>query len=268
MDNINGDGNLDNDKMVRALLMKRNTPDPGCRLSPSEVLFGRKLRDTLPFIRKDIDLFANTQISDHWRKAWQLKEESLKARYVKTHEKLHEHSRPLQVGDQVLIQNQTGQYPTRWDRSGVIVDARGNDQYCVKVAGTGRITLRNRRFLRKYNPHLLHGSPTLPVPAPAVTTDNPNTSLQPSEPLQIPARLQLPVNLADESSPDVTSPEVPLMTETLPKTPLGKSPSTSGDTTQRLTQPPLDVMPRRSARNRTGKKFYEPETGSYVPQNP
>jgi len=45
-------------------------------------LFGYKLRDTLPYIRKDIELFNNDQISHHWGEAWQLKEEALKARYV------------------------------------------------------------------------------------------------------------------------------------------------------------------------------------------
>ena len=119
MDNIDSQGRLDTDKMVRALLIKRNTPDPGCHLSASEVLFGHKIRDTLPFIRKDMELFKNDQISCHWREAWQQKEGALKARYVKTLEKLAQHSRqltPLKVADQVLIQNQSGPHPTRCHR--------------------------------------------------------------------------------------------------------------------------------------------------------
>jgi len=52
-------------------VMKRNTPDPGCRLSPAGALFGHQLRDFLPFIKKgDSDIFTNTQFSEHWRKAW------------------------------------------------------------------------------------------------------------------------------------------------------------------------------------------------------
>jgi len=82
MNNVDCNGNLDNDNMVRALLIQRNTPDPGCKLSPAEVLFGRTLRDTLPYIRKDVDTFQNPQLADRWREAWRLKEESLKARYV------------------------------------------------------------------------------------------------------------------------------------------------------------------------------------------
>ena len=47
-DNIGEDGSLNNDKMVRALLQQRNTPDRDCKLSPAEVLFGRDLRDAMP----------------------------------------------------------------------------------------------------------------------------------------------------------------------------------------------------------------------------
>ena len=47
--NTGSDGSLDTDRMVKALLIKRNTPDPGCKLSPAEVVFGRKLKDTLPY---------------------------------------------------------------------------------------------------------------------------------------------------------------------------------------------------------------------------
>jgi len=64
MDNVSTDGTLDTDKMVRALLTLRNTPDPSCKLSPDEVLFGRRLRDTLPGISKDISTFDNPDIAE------------------------------------------------------------------------------------------------------------------------------------------------------------------------------------------------------------
>ena len=47
------------------------------------------------------------------------------------------------------IQNQTGKRPTKWDRSGIVVEVRDFDKYIVKVDGSGRLTLRNRRFLKK-----------------------------------------------------------------------------------------------------------------------
>ena len=50
------------------------------------------------------------------------------------------------------IQSQKGKDPLRWDKSGVVVESLGNQQYTVKMDGSGRVTLRNRRFLRKIEP--------------------------------------------------------------------------------------------------------------------
>ena len=60
---------------------------------------------------------------------------------------------PLAVGTRVLVQNQTGLHRNRWDRSGVVVEAKPHSQYLVKVDGSGRVTLRNRRFLRRVEQH-------------------------------------------------------------------------------------------------------------------
>ena len=62
---------------------------------------------------------------------------------------------PLKVGDTVRIQNQTGPYPTKWDKTGLIIEVRQFDQYMVRVDGSGRVTLRNRKFLRKYEPAMI-----------------------------------------------------------------------------------------------------------------
>ena len=199
MDNISPNGSLDNDGMVRAMLVYRNTPDPGCKLSPAQILLGRPLRDTLPYISKDTMVFNNPEIHPQWKDAWNAKEDALRARYVKTLENLSEHSRPLtplKPGDHVLIQNQSGRFPNKWDKSGTIVEARGNDQYAVKVAGSGRLTLRNRRFLRRYEPH---STTNLPVAAPTAATLPPPTAL-----FEIPDKkpehgsTHLPANMAEE----------------------------------------------------------------------
>lgn len=58
----------------------------------------------------------------------------------------------MEVGDSCSIQNQTGQFPGKWDKTGRIVHAGDNDQYLVKVHGSGRITLRNRIYLQKIQP--------------------------------------------------------------------------------------------------------------------
>jgi len=59
---------------------------------------------------------------------------------------------PLAVGNHVRIQNQTGPYPTKWDKTGVVIEVHQFDQYVVRVDGSGRMTTRNRKFLKKYIP--------------------------------------------------------------------------------------------------------------------
>ena len=49
----------------------------------------------------------------------------------------------------VQIQNQRGVDPKRWCKSGKIVEKLDFNQYLVKVDGGGRLTRRNRRFLKK-----------------------------------------------------------------------------------------------------------------------
>merc|ERR1712055_1237113 len=61
---------------------------------------------------------------------------------------------PLQEHTKVLIQNQTGKAPLKWDKTGVIVEVMPFDQYIVKVHGSNRLTRRNRKFLRAYVPAL------------------------------------------------------------------------------------------------------------------
>ena len=73
---------------------------------------------------------------------------------MRSAEKLCEHTRrlpSLAVGDIVRIQNQTGNHPLKWDKTGRVVEVRQFDQYLVRVDVSGRTTLRNRKFLRKYS---------------------------------------------------------------------------------------------------------------------
>ena len=125
-ENTGSDGSLDTDRMVKALLIKRNTPDPGCKLSPAEVVFGRKLKDTLPYggLQSGPAIYENNDIDRMWRDTWELKEQALKQTYIKSVEKLEKNSKllpPLRIGDRVLVQNQAGRFATKWDKTGLIV---------------------------------------------------------------------------------------------------------------------------------------------------
>ena len=167
--NIGPNGTLNNDKLLRALLQLRNTPDPDCGLSPAQIVFGKPLKDAFSFVNR-LEKFSNPAIRPLWRNAWSLKESALRTRFIKTSEKLSKHTRllpPLQVGDRCFIQNQTGSKPKRWDKSGLVLEVLNHNQYKLKVDGSGRVTLRNRKFLRKFTPaSMMIQSPHLPPPVP------------------------------------------------------------------------------------------------------
>ena len=86
------------------------------------------------------------------------REKALTKRAVSIMEKLDRNYRVLPklvVGDSVLVQNQVGNHPSRWDITGVVVEVKNNDQYTVKVDGSRRMTFRNRKFLKKITPYTM-----------------------------------------------------------------------------------------------------------------
>ena len=102
------------------------------------------------------------------------------------------------VGDSVLIQNQVGNHPSRWDITGVVVEVRDHDQYIVKVDGSGRMTIRNRKFLKKITPYSMtkhfkrSDSPVAPADPPVsqppvvLEADPPNQPPEPPQPIPEP----------------------------------------------------------------------------------
>ena len=76
--------------------------------------------------------------------------------------------KPLILHDTVQVQNQVGNHPSRWDITGVIVETRPFDQYVVKIHGSGRLTTRNRKFLKKIKPYC-------PAPRPAIVPLKPDS---------------------------------------------------------------------------------------------
>ena len=143
-DNTGPGGSLDNDKVLRAILQYRNTPDPETGMSPAEVIFGRQIRDFTPVLP------GKYKPRDEWLNIMQSREKLLSRRHVRDHERWSEHTQrlpPLKVGDNVFIQNQVGNHPKKWDKSGVIVEVKQNHQYVVRTNGSGMPTLRNRKYL-------------------------------------------------------------------------------------------------------------------------
>ena len=81
-----------------------------------------------------------------------LQEEDLRLCFVRQVDSLSRHVRqlpPVPPGATVIIQNQSGPYDKRWERTDVVVESRPHDEYLVRVHGSGRVTLMNRKFLRQ-----------------------------------------------------------------------------------------------------------------------
>ena len=139
-DNTGGKGDLDTDAVQRAVLQYRNTPDPDTKISPAMCVFGRMIRDFIPVIP------GKYLPHDTWRDTLRAREDALRKRHIKTHDYWSEHTRQLPalaVGDYVRIQNQTGQHPNKWDRTGTVLSClvicTGQHSNGVKRSGMGRM---------------------------------------------------------------------------------------------------------------------------------
>ena len=89
--------------------------------------------------------------------------------------------KPLLVKTNVRIQ-----VKGRWDRTGRIVEVLPFRQYRVRMDGSGRVTIRNRRFLKPINEE----KPRVPLPGPVTLEDD--TVSSDTEANQAPTESPLP----------------------------------------------------------------------------
>ena len=113
---------------------------------------------------------------------------------------------PLSVGDKVMVQDHDGK--RRWSRSGVVVERNGR-RYTVRMDGSGRIVLRNRRFLRSVMRSSFTDQSTsldpLPEPHISIQDDELISIPQPTNDSQTPARDTNTESAQHDSVPDVTT---------------------------------------------------------------
>jgi hypothetical protein len=69
----------------------------------------------------------------------------------------------LEVGTAVAIQNQTGNNPTKWDKTGIVIENKPNSKVMIRVDGSRRVTMRNRKFVRQLEPMLRNDTRPEPV---------------------------------------------------------------------------------------------------------
>ena len=136
-------GTIHTDAVAQALLQYRNTPLRDVNKSPAQLALGRQLRDTVPLPRH------RYKISPQWAIFLENRERTLSDLNAKGKQYYDQHAKnlpQLHVGDEVHCQNARTK---KWDWTGTIMSDKGHRQYEVKLAGSRRMTIRNRRHLKK-----------------------------------------------------------------------------------------------------------------------
>ena len=207
----NGDGSLQSNKFAAAILQYRNTPLPGMNLSPAQILLHRQLRDLIP------NKPNHYKINKDWILSAMEREEIYSKRNIAIATQYDDKTRclkPLERGQHVLLQCKEG---SKWKDQGVVVEVLPFRQYRVRMLGSGRITLRNRRFLKP-----CQGLPFASVPLKEDQQPMHTGGQQPPVPDQIVADAPLPQRLMVEQSPTRMNqhqiPNSPPQLPTLPNT--------------------------------------------------
>ena len=241
-------GQINTEAATRALMIHRNTPNQVTGMCPSELLFGRKMRDHLP------NCFR--QMRTEFEEARKVKEFRTMRRQARTKNTDREYDQ-LDIGDPVSIQDQKGNRPKRWSSTGVVTEVLPDRKYHVLVDGSRRMTTRNRRFLRRIKDGCRdYQFPAAPIPPVRTTEDqnrcNVKATQQTIQNTKTPERIITnPPRTPEIKVRDMSciADERPLQTSTPNRqTPNGRA-QTSADVTPRLDQSPLQrSTPNRRAR--------------------
>ena len=179
--NAGAGGSLDNGKTSLALLQYLNTPLWDIDRSPAQLATGRQLRDGVPAVRRkfEVDRFWGRTLRQRERQMEQYHDRVLAVRNNTRHRA------PLHLGDRVLIQDQPSK---TWNRAGVVIEAKGNRQYLIRLDGSGRISLRTREHLRPLPPADGSERTACPLDSTTDTTEPPTPSPHHPLPQQVTGR--------------------------------------------------------------------------------
>ncbi|XP_066975342.1 uncharacterized protein [Macrobrachium rosenbergii] len=158
--NIGKGGSLDCNKASLAILQYLNTLPKGFDKSPAQLTIGRQLRDGVPTPRQ------HYKVERHWDEIIQQRELRMAESQEETPPPTGAREvLPLVVGCRVRVQDPVTK---TWDRSGLVVESKGHRQYLIRLDGSGRVSLRNRKHLKvlKRQPPTSSAIPPRPEPAP------------------------------------------------------------------------------------------------------
>ena len=131
-------GRVDQDALLEALLLYKNTPLHDGRI-PSVLVFGAPIKDTLPAHRRNFSAAWQQKVTEI-DSAGSAVTQKVQLRYNRQARSL----KRLRTGQPVAIYNHSNR---SWDRYGIIVECMRNRDYIIKLP-SGRVLRRNRRLLR------------------------------------------------------------------------------------------------------------------------
>ena len=157
MDNTGPGGTLNTDKVSVALLQYHNTPLREINRSPAQLATGRQLRDGVLTDKQ------HYKVNKNWCRTLHEMELKLAKRQRKREidRGIHRTLSQLGTGNRVWVQDPKS---LRWDNSGTVAEVLSYRQYTVRLDGSRRLSLRNRKHLKVISE---------PVPA-NTTTDRGN----------------------------------------------------------------------------------------------
>ena len=163
-------GCVNEDEWVKALVLYKNTPRGASGLSPSEILFGKLLRDGIPATRQAYEAKHKEAVQrrlDEVRR--HLRQASKRCMNKRSQ------ANKMKVGDKVFIQNPATK---RWTRTGTIERNGRNEREFFIRTDHGALWRRNRRFLKLQSPaQTTPPAPTAEMtPAPRNELMSPETS--------------------------------------------------------------------------------------------